>query len=151
MRFVIAGTTYDARAIQSLTLKHVLAFNRESEREGYGVTWGDLEQLNGDIQAIRDEAEKRRHPGTLILLAVSIWASRIAAGEDIPFGDAIDVPLDQMEFLPDPQDAPPPQDAPGPTRARPGSGRARKKAAAKVSVSARSTSARTSKAASTEG
>jgi hypothetical protein len=53
-------------------------------------------------------------------MAAVIWSSRRSQGEDVSFLDAIDVPLEDIEWFGDPQDEAP-QDAPGPKMPRPAS------------------------------
>lgn len=104
MRFVIDGKMYSATTVKALTLRDILTFNRDAEREGWGLSWGDIEPLFAQVEALKDETEKRRHPGTLWLLALTIWASRRAAGETVSFGECIDIPLERVDFIADPQD-----------------------------------------------
>lgn len=136
MKVVIDGTTYDGKTIDSLSIKHVLQFNRECAEHGYPVTWQDIERIRAELVAIKDVRERERHPDALMLTAVSIWASRIAAGDEVTFEDVISLPLGRMAFILEPGDVPDESEAADPHRARPGSGRAaepRRKATAKGS------------------
>lgn len=124
MKVVIDGTTYDGKTIDSLSIKHAVQFNRECAAHGYGVTWQDIERIRAEIAALPTNAEREQHPDALLLTAVSIWASRIAAGDDVTFEDVIELPLGRMAFILEPGDVPDESEATDPRRARPDSGRA---------------------------
>lgn len=128
MRFVLDGKTYDVDAVSRLSLMDVLRFNRESQQGDWGITWAQVEGLIGDLEGLTDE-QRRAHPGSVWLLALTIWRARREAGEHLSFEDAVDgVPVfdaSRLRFLPDPADRKPKKEKPGdPQRARPGSGRA---------------------------
>ncbi len=145
MRFVIKGREYDPKALTSLTLKQIIAFNRESETESYGITWADVEDRYRRLERL-PLAEKQRDPDSILLFGMTIWATRTAAGEVISFSEAIDVSMDDIQVLD--VESPPPLPA-RPKKHRKDSGRASKERQ-KASVSARATSARTLRAASTD-
>lgn len=146
MKFRINGREYDPTALTSVTLKQVIAFNRESVREGYGITWADVEDRYKRLEKL-PLAAKKSDPDSILLFGMTIWATRIAAGEDLSFADAVDVSLDKIEIF-DVESKPSPQLAR--SKPRKDSGRAVKTARKKASVSARSSSAKTSKAPSTD-
>lgn len=128
MRFVLDGKTYDVASVARLSLMDVLRFNREAELGNWGITWGQVEELVGDLEGLTDE-QRRAHPGSVWLLALTIWRARREAGEDLSFEAAVDgVPVfdsTRLRFLPDPADRKPKKEKPrDPHRARPGSGRA---------------------------
>jgi hypothetical protein len=149
VKIIIDGTVYDGQTIDALSIRHALAFNRECAANGFPTreapwTWQDVERIREEI-AILPKDERERHPEALLLTAVSVWASRIVAGETVSFDEAISTPLERMHFVIEPGDQPDPeQDRTGaadPRRARPGSGRA----GAPASRSKKRTSAKTSK------
>jgi hypothetical protein len=125
VRFVLDGKTYEADAIARLSLMDVLRFNREAERGDWGVSWADIEDLLSDLRGM-SEVERRRHPGSVWLLALSVWRGFRDAGEMLSFEAALDrVPaLDsaRLRWLPDPEDHQPAN--PRKARLPKGSGRA---------------------------
>ncbi|HEY1179925.1 MAG TPA: hypothetical protein VGF17_27530 [Phytomonospora sp.] len=124
MKVIIGERTYDMRTSDELSLRHALAFNKECLDQGLGVSWLDIERLRAEVAAL-PAGEREQHPDVLMLTAVDVWATRVLAGDDVSFVDAISTPLSQMVFVSDPGDAPLPEQAPpDPRRARPGSGRA---------------------------
>jgi hypothetical protein len=153
VKIVIDDTVYDGQTIDALSIRHVLAFNRECAHKGFPTleapwTWQDVERIREEI-AVMPKEDRERHPEGLLLTAISVWASRIVAGESVSFDEAISTPLERMHFVIEPGDRPnPDQDRTGaadPRRARPASGRA----SAPASTSRKRTSAKTSKRAST--
>jgi hypothetical protein len=133
MKVVIDGKVYDGRTIDSLTIKHALQFNRECEAGGYGVNWADVERVRAEVIDLGEESGAK-HPQALLLTAVSVWATLVAAGEEVTFESVISRPLGQMTFIVD-KPAEPAPESPDPQRARPASGRAaapRAKAKAKA-------------------
>jgi hypothetical protein len=141
VKVVIDGKVYEGKMIDELSIKHALLFDRECADHGYPWRWADVERVRAEVKQLsRDEAEK--HPEALLLTAVSVWAARVLAGDEVTFTEAIETPFERMAFI---VDAPPAEEAPDPRRARPGSGRA----GAPKSSSRKRTSAKTSKRAST--
>lgn len=112
MRFQIGETIYTSALLDEVSLKDLLAFNREADEAGLSLTYADIENLAVEVAALKPE-EAAKHPQKLVLIAVTIWASRRAAGEKISFGDAIDVPLSKIKWLPVTQDRV------GPTKPKP--------------------------------
>lgn len=110
MKFVLDGKTYDAESVTKLSLMDILKFNAEAQAGAWGIAWADVEGMLGQIQGLDDE-ERRRHPGSLWVLALTIWRARRSAGEDLTFEEAIDgIPVldsTRLRFLPDPADRKP--------------------------------------------
>jgi hypothetical protein len=143
MKVVIDGKVYEGKMIDELSIKHALLFDRECADQGYPWRWADVERVRAEVKALsRDAAEQ--HPEALLLTAVSVWAARILAGDDVTFTEAISTPFDRMAFLFDEAERPA-EEAPDPHRARPDSGRAN----APASSSPKKTSGKTSKRRST--
>lgn len=117
--FFIDGREYEMSSIRRVTLRDTLTFNAEARRAGLGITWAGLLALVDEVTALT-VAERVNHEGTWLLMAAVIWSSRRSQGEDVSFLDAIDVPLEDIEWFGDPQDEAP-QDAPGPKMPRPAS------------------------------
>jgi hypothetical protein len=109
--FRIDGREYEMSSIRRVTLRDTLTFNAEARRADLGITWAGLLALVDEVTALT-VAERVNHEGTWLLMAAVIWSSRRSQGEDVSFLDAIDVPLEDIEWFGDPQDEAP-QDAPG--------------------------------------
>jgi hypothetical protein len=102
-RFKLAGKTYTTASLDSVSLKDLLVWQRECADLGLSIPWAQVEanavaMSEGDAEANLADVDQ------LLMLAVTIWASRRAAGEDLTFAEAIDFPLTELEFLPQPQD-----------------------------------------------
>lgn len=121
MKFAIKGKVYDATALEQVTLKDILIFERQAaEVMGRPVTWAEVGAWADELEKLSTDRERQEHPAVVWLTAITIWASRIAAGERLDFGDAIDFPVGDLTFLPEPQDHKP-GSSPGNRRARTGS------------------------------
>lgn len=117
-RFQIGETIYNTAALDELSLKDIVLFDSQAAEIGLDARWSDLEQAATDMSALSaDEAD--RHPRKILVIAVTIWAARRMAGEQIKFGDAIDFPANSMRLLPEVGDK------------KPGKPKAAKKAAKK--------------------
>lgn len=126
MKVIIDGVAYQGQTIDTLSIKHALQFNRECREHGYPITWQDVERIRAEMAALETDAEREQYPDALVLTAVTVWASRLAAGESVTFEEVISAPLGSMMFVPDPEDLAAARKAatPDPRRARPASGRA---------------------------
>lgn len=127
MKFKLGSKVYDAADIEDLSLKHILMLERETADLGRPMRWADITDMVTTLGAIKDHNERGKHPDAPWVLAVTIWASRRNAGEDLTFGQAIDFPLSDLTFLHDPQDRKKPKS--DPRKARPGKGSGRAAAA----------------------
>jgi hypothetical protein len=122
VKFSINGKVYDATDLESVKLRDILVFEQQTKDMGRAVTWGEVNQWADELDALGSDDERANHPGAPWLTAVTVWASRRIAGEDLTFGDAVDFPMSALRFIPDPEDHKPKAN---PTKARPtGSGRA---------------------------
>ena len=136
MKFKIGTKIYDAADIDP-TLKDILLLEKECADMGRPVKWGQFQGWQDELRALAakgDEDAVQNHPEILWLMALTIWASRKAAGESVTFGEAIDFRMDDFDWLPEPED----HKKPNPTKARParkGSGRAVKTPASAATVS----------------
>lgn len=121
MRFKIGdGRVYDVTGIDRLSLANILRLEKETSELGRAMKWSELRAMV-DRVADLDEEARDVDDDTPWVLALTVWASRLNAGDAITFEQAIDFPLGDFQQLPDPQDHMPTVD---PTKARPGSGRA---------------------------
>lgn len=125
LRFRLDGKVYSVGALEDVSLRDVMLFNTQAADMGLAATWADVERVSEEMSAAdKDEAEK--HPDALLMLGVTIWATRRIAGDEVTFGDAVDFPLSALVWLPDTEDR------------KPGKGKARKgsKSKPKASVAA---------------
>jgi hypothetical protein len=102
-RFVIDGKTYTTTALDEVPLKDLIRFNTEAADMGLRERWNDVQRAAVEMDGMTS-AEAEDHPDSLLVMAVTIWVSRRLAGEDLAFGDAVDVPMNQIKFLADPGD-----------------------------------------------
>jgi hypothetical protein len=123
MKFTIEGRVYNAADLDLVSLKDILLLAQQTRDLGRPLTWGELGAMSQALDGLASDAERERHPDAPWILAVTIWATRRIAGEDLSFGDAIDFPMRELKFLPEPQDRKAPVN---PTKARTGSVRAAK-------------------------
>lgn len=113
LRFKLDGKVYSVGALEDVSLRDVMLFNTQAADMGLAATWADVERVSEEMSAAdKDEAEK--HPDALLMLGVTIWATRRIAGDEVTFGDAVDFPLSALVWLPDTEDR------------KPGKGKARK-------------------------
>lgn len=126
MRFRIGEKTYTTAAVGRLTLRQLIQIEHETTQLGRPMSWQDLREIAGRVEKLPGD-KAGQDPDWLWFVALVIWSSRVDAGEQITFTDAIDFPIDELEWLPEPQDR---KKSADPTKARPGSGRAGSGAAA---------------------
>lgn len=133
MKFKIRETVYDAASMYKLPLKMVLQLQMESRDFGREIQLADVEVWSDELDKCKTDKDRSEHPASPWLLAVIIWASRKLAGEHVNFEQAIDIPMDELVFLKEPQDH---KRAANPTKGRPrkGSGPAAKRAPVKAAA-----------------
>jgi hypothetical protein len=142
LKLKIGDQTYPLKSVDELSLLDLLLLERETRDLGRPLTLSVISDMEKDVGAAtmgKATVEERRrarqeHPDAPWLLAVSLWASRRAAGDKLTFEEAISFPLSELSFVREPGD---PEDTPAeadPTRARPGSGRAGKPQASRSST-----------------
>ena len=124
MKFKIGDRIYDGTAIDELSLKMLLELEQQTRDFGRTLTMNDVQSMSAELDGLKSDQERQAHPNGPWFLAVAIWAARKIAGDAVTFSEAIDFPLKQLTFLPDPQDH---KAAVGPkAQTRKGSGRAAK-------------------------
>lgn len=136
-RIVLRGKTYTILKPSDLTLKMLLQLEIETEQFGKRMTLADFERLDAEWAAHRaSTAGASIHPAAVWLVAVTVWASKRLAGEEVTFEDAIDFSFDEIKAVPTPQDRKPPAGRKAaPRKARPSkaaSGRAGARQAANL-------------------
>lgn len=127
MRFKIGDTTYNAATLDRISLSNILLLEKETTEYGRPMKWSEIRAMAQVVEQL-DPKEFENHDEAPWFIALTVWASRLDAGEKITFAQAIDFPLGDLELIPDPQDH---KKAANPTRARPASGRAGARAAKK--------------------
>lgn len=103
VRFRIGGgkTIYSLAALDELSLKDLLALRGQLADLGVPETWNDIVAASDEMTRMDDPDE---HELSLLVFAVTIWAARRSAGDELTFGDAIDFPLSSITYLAVPQD-----------------------------------------------
>ena len=137
MKFRLQGKLYTMAAIDRLTLLDLMKLERQTEEMGRPMKWSELRSIlehfdtQFDVDGFDPEGDDL-YPWFLGLL---IWATRRDAGDEVTFGDAVDVPLGEIEIVVDEPKRKAPQDrrhkktkggveGPDPRRARAASARA---------------------------
>jgi hypothetical protein len=121
VRFRLGGKVYTTASLDEISLRDLMVFERETAAMGLPMKWSDVERIGSEMAELPADGQ---HPDTLLMVGVTIWAARRAAGDDVTFEQAIDFPMKDLEFI----DAPKDHQAPtNPTRARKGKGSAKKK------------------------
>ena len=63
----------------------------------------DVVAFASEFQAL-DKAERENHPEVLFLTALTIWAARVTAGEELGLLDAVDIPAAAVRWIAEPSD-----------------------------------------------
>lgn len=114
----IGETTYDAKALESLPLKHLLTFKIDTQALGLPVSWSEIEAASQEIGELPDDA-KNSHPHWELVFIAMIWATLLANGKDVRFRDVLEFSLDEIEFIADPEPEAAPDPTEGPEQAAP--------------------------------
>ena len=105
MILVIGDKKYPGVAVNELSIRHTLALQRELAVTNISSakTWADVRALLSEFQAL-DKAERENHPEVLFLTALTIWAARVTAGEELGLLDAVDIPAAAVRWIAEPSD-----------------------------------------------
>lgn len=114
MRFTLGGREYDVASVQDVTLRDTLVLEAQMRELGREMTWPDLTTMIVKLSTIEDPQARAAHPDAMWSLAVTIWASRRAAGEDVTVAQAADFRMSDLQWV----DEKPEPEA-DPTEARP--------------------------------
>lgn len=106
MRFKLQNKVYNAAALDEITLRDLVLFNTQAEQMGLARKWSDVERVSRELAAM-SRAEADGHPEKFLAIAVTIWATRRTQGDDVTLEQAIDFPMNAIEFLPEPEDRKP--------------------------------------------
>ena len=101
-RFSIDGRMYNTASVDQISLKDLVLFKSQCADIGLPITWPEVERAVDEI-SVMSTKDAGNHPEFLTVIAVTIWISRRTAGDDLPFGDAIDVKMSSLTFLPEPE------------------------------------------------
>lgn len=102
-RFKYGGKVYETDVLDNISLRDLMVFNRQVADMGLPLTWADVERISAEMAEL-DEAEAARHPDAMVMTGVVIWASRRAAGDEVTFEEAVDIPLSEIVWLEAPKD-----------------------------------------------
>ena len=105
MILVIGDKHYPSVSIDQLSLAHVLTLQRELAitNVSSAKTFADVQGLIRDFSAL-PAAERANHPEAVFLSAVTIWATRVSAGESLTLLEAVDVPASSVRWVAEPHD-----------------------------------------------
>ena len=105
MILVIGDKHYPGVAVNELSIRHSLVLQRELAVTNISSakTWADVRALLAEFQAL-DKAGRENHPEALFLTAVTIWAARVTAGEEMGLLDAVDIPAASVRWIAEPSD-----------------------------------------------
>lgn len=117
MILIINGKKYPGTSMSDLSLKRTLELQRELVTTGISSarTWNEVQSLMEAFIRMKP-AERANHPEALFLTALTIWAARVAAGDDVTLLEACDIPPSAVQWVAEPEDHA--EGAPGKARAR---------------------------------
>lgn len=131
MIIVIKGKKYPLKTIEAVDLIDLLDLQAETKAMGRELTLAAIQDMERDIQKIKHKDPdtqgdlRGRHPDALWLMGLTLWSTRRCAGEDITFREAMKTSRADITYVAEADD---PKMAADPRSARPGSGRATKRA-----------------------
>lgn len=117
MILVIDGKHYRSARIEELSLRRTMELQRELALHDISSakTMNDIRKLLVEYAELpRDK--RGGHPEAPFLVSLTIWASRVSAGEDISLLDAVDVPPSAISWIDEPSDNQAPQSGKGAPR-----------------------------------
>jgi hypothetical protein len=97
VRFKIDGKTYDTASVDQISLRDVVLFNSQAADMGLPATWADIERAAGEMADMPEGSAP--HPDSLLMFAVTVWAARRIAGDDVTLEQALDVPMSSIEIV----------------------------------------------------
>jgi len=108
MILVIGDKRYPGVAIEELSIRHTLALQRELALTNISSaqTWADVRRLVADFGAMKPE-DRENHPEILFMTALTIWAARVTAGEELGLLEAVDIPAASVRWVAEPSDKKP--------------------------------------------
>lgn len=108
MILIIGDKHYPSVSIDQLSLAHVLTLQRELviTNVSSAKTFADVQGLIHEFSAL-PAAERANHPEAIFLAAVTIWATRVSAGESLTLLEAVDIPASSVRWIAEPHDREP--------------------------------------------
>lgn len=113
MKLKIGAALYSVALLDDLSLKMLLQLEQQTADFGHPVTANDVRVMSDRMQKLESDEERAADPDILWLTAVTIWASKKLAGEDVTFDQAVDFPMTDLSYIAEPQDR-----LPDPTKPR---------------------------------
>lgn len=92
---------YRLTRLDELNLKHAMQLQAELAAHPTltrARTWLEVRTLWQEYSSL-PEQDRETHPETLFLAALTVWATRVVAGEQLSLMEAIDVPVRSIRFL----------------------------------------------------
>jgi hypothetical protein len=110
VKLLIAGREYPAVDHSNASLLHLMDLKTQTAKLGLGpggkgLGMAALQSIG--VSAVASQAAGEVPDDADVWMAVMVFLTRRAAGEDISFVDAIDVPLGSIEVVPEPADETP--------------------------------------------
>lgn len=94
--FKSGGKVYELVELDQISLRDLITFPRDAEEVlGEPITWAQAQALAQELSAL-DAEERNAHPKWSFILAVLVWSSRRAAGDEITFSDCLDAPFEPV-------------------------------------------------------
>lgn len=105
MILIVGDRQYPSVSIDQLSLRHVLALQRELVLTNISSakTFADVKALVEELSAL-PAAQRAEHPELLFLSAVTIWATRVSAGDQLTLLEAVDLPASSVRWVAEPHD-----------------------------------------------
>lgn len=97
VKIEIDGKVYSTATLDEISLRDVVLFNSQAKDIGLDVSFADVEQISNEMAELGDTDVT--HPDAMIMFAVTIWAARRIAGDDVTLGEAIDVPMKSIKVI----------------------------------------------------
>lgn len=98
-------TIYSLTSVDDLSLLDLIALRSELAQIGIKESWQDITTAVQEMAAIDDQdGNPDDHPLSLLVFAVTLWAARRKAGDQLGFAEAVNVPMTSIIWLPKPAD-----------------------------------------------
>lgn len=102
----IGAKVYSQPSMDDINLRDLLRFDVEVAELGLSKTWGDVERIQSELDGLGEDA-RAAHPERLFMVAAMVWLARRAAGEDVSFSEAVDIRIEDVTLIPEPEDRQP--------------------------------------------
>ncbi len=102
----IGAKVYSQPSMDDINLRDLLRFDVEVAELGLSKTWGDVERIQSELDGLGEDA-RAAHPERLFMVAAMVWLARRTAGEDVSFSEAVDIRIEDVTLIPEPEDRQP--------------------------------------------